>query len=120
MLILVGLVAGLILKFATDKEMLVSFDSSTFFLYLLPPIVLDAGWCMPPRHFFENFGLILAFAIFGTIINSFGIGFGLHYLIEAGAITGPDGTALEIDKEGCLLFGSLNCCCGPCSCTGCL
>ena len=106
-LILVGLVAGLILKFATDKEMLVSFDSSTFFLYLLPPIVLDAGWCMPPRHFFENFGLILAFAIFGTIINSFGIGFGLHYLIEAGAITGPDGTALEIDKEGCLLFGSL-------------
>lgn len=106
-LILVGLIAGLILKSATNKDMPLSFDSDTFFLYLLPPIVLDAGWCMPPRHFFENFGLILAFAIFGTIINSFGIGFGLHYLIEAGAITGKNGTEHFIDKEGCLLFGSL-------------
>ena len=113
-LIIFGLIAGLVLKEMTGDDMLISFDSTTFFLYLLPPIVLDAGWCMPPRHFFDNIGLILAFAIFGTLLNSFGIGLGLHYLIEAGAINvtdtlhdGTDALNKTIDLPGCLLFGSL-------------
>ena len=117
-LIIFGLIAGLILKAISGTDnMLLSFDSNTFFLYLLPPIVLDAGWCMPPRHFFDNIGLILSFAIFGTLINSFGIGLGLHYLIQGGAINvtnfdhesgAVDGVADHtIDLPGCLLFGSL-------------
>ena len=115
-LIIFGLLAGLILKqMVSEDNMLISFDSTTFFLYLLPPIVLDAGWCMPPRHFFDNIGLILSFAIFGTLINSFGIGLGLHYLIQAGAIDVTNtehitnGTDRDhtIDLPGCLLFGSL-------------
>lgn len=116
-LIIVGLICGIILKSISGDNMLVTFDSNTFFLYLLPPIVLDAGWCMPPRHFFDNIGLILSFAIFGTLINSFGIGLCLHYLIQAGAIdvtntehinSTVDGMVDKtIDLPGCLLFGSL-------------
>jgi sodium/hydrogen exchanger-like protein 3 len=45
-----------------------------FFLYLLPPIALDAGYFLPNRAFFNNLGTILLYAVVGTLWNVMAIG----------------------------------------------
>lgn len=45
-----------------------------FFLYLLPPIALDAGYFLPNNAFFLNIGTILLYAVVGTIFNIVTIG----------------------------------------------
>lgn len=47
---------------------------TTFFFYMLPPIILDAGYFMPNRLFFDNLGTILLMAVVGTIFNIATIG----------------------------------------------
>ncbi|EJW88873.1 sodium/hydrogen exchanger [Wuchereria bancrofti] len=51
-----------------------------FFLYLLPPIALDAGYFMPNKDFFRNFGTIMTYAVVGTLWNVFAIGMTLYFL----------------------------------------
>ena len=46
----------------------------TFFLFMLPPIILDAGYFMPNRLFFDHLGTILLMAVVGTIFNMMTIG----------------------------------------------
>ncbi|KAI6212349.1 Sodium/hydrogen exchanger [Aphelenchoides besseyi] len=53
---------------------LFNLSGSTFFLYLLPPIIFDAGYFMPNRLLFENFISVMTFAVFGTIYNMIAIG----------------------------------------------
>ena len=48
-----------------------------FFIYILPPIIFDAGFDMPRDKFKENLRDILIYAIVGTLLNSFMIGLGL-------------------------------------------
>ena len=64
LLIVIGILLGLMLFVTgqTDYHL----DARTFFLILLPPIILDAGYFMPTRAFFENIGTILLFAVVGT------------------------------------------------------
>lgn len=57
-------------------------NSDIFFLYLLPPIVLDAGYFMPSWPFFENIGTILSYAVVGTMWNAFGIGLFLYGICQ--------------------------------------
>uniref|UniRef100_F6VSS2 Sodium/hydrogen exchanger n=1 Tax=Equus caballus TaxID=9796 RepID=F6VSS2_HORSE len=57
LLIMVGLLLGGII-FGVDEKSPPAMKTDVFFLYLLPPIVLDAGYFMPTRPFFENFGTI--------------------------------------------------------------
>ncbi|KAM8952825.1 sodium/hydrogen exchanger 2-like [Pelodytes ibericus] len=80
-LIIVGLMMGGIIYGVKDTSSPVM-SSEVFFLYLLPPIVLDAGYFMPSRLFFENLGPILWYAIVGTIWNVFGIGFSLYGICQ--------------------------------------
>jgi len=51
-----------------------------FFLFLLPPIIGEAGYFMPNRLFFDQLGTILLMAVVGTIFNMITIG-GSLYLI---------------------------------------
>ncbi|XP_072286730.1 sodium/hydrogen exchanger 2-like, partial [Pyxicephalus adspersus] len=83
-LVIVGLVMGGII-FAVDKQAPVM-NSDIFFLYLLPPIVLDAGYFLPIRPFFENFGPILWYAVLGTLWNVCGIGLSLYGLCQVEAL----------------------------------
>ncbi|CAP26206.1 Protein CBR-NHX-9 [Caenorhabditis briggsae] len=72
LLIIVGLALGWVLHQTTLSG--ATLDSHTFFLYLLPPIIFDAGYFMPNRALFENFDSVLVFSVFGTIWNTFAIG----------------------------------------------
>ncbi|XGW31431.1 hypothetical protein V3C99_009975 [Haemonchus contortus] len=83
LLIAVGLVIGLLLK-ETGAHINYSLDSHVFFLYLLPPIIFDAGYFMPNRALFENFDSVLLFAVVGTIWNCLAIGASLLVLSSYG------------------------------------
>lgn len=49
---------GVILLFGTRLDVS-PLTPNTFFFYMLPPIILDAGYFMPNRMFFDNLGTIL-------------------------------------------------------------
>ncbi|XP_053164016.1 sodium/hydrogen exchanger 2 [Hemicordylus capensis] len=101
LLILVGLLLGGIMFGVQEKSPPVM-KSDVFFLYLLPPIVLDAGYFMPTRLFFENIGTIFWYAVMGTLWNSFGIGISLFAICQIEVFGLSDITLLQS-----LLFGSL-------------
>lgn len=100
LLITVGLLVGGLIELAGEKVPPV-LDSQLFFLCLLPPIILDAGYFLPIRPFMENLGTILMFAVVGTLWNSFFIG-GLLYSV---CQIQPD--LSQLDLLSCLLFGSI-------------
>uniref|UniRef100_A0A914Z9U9 Sodium/hydrogen exchanger n=1 Tax=Panagrolaimus superbus TaxID=310955 RepID=A0A914Z9U9_9BILA len=72
-LIVVGLLLGFALTEFNVNSSFFSFDSHIFFLYLLPPIIFDAGYFMPNRQLFENLDSVMVFAFVGTIYNTIAI-----------------------------------------------
>ncbi|KAM7318845.1 hypothetical protein ACRRTK_021957 [Alexandromys fortis] len=101
LLIIVGALVGGII-FGTHHKSPPVMDSSIYFLYLLPPIVLESGYFMPTRPFFENIGSILWWAGLGALINAFGIGLSLYFVCQIKAFDLGDINLLQN-----LLFGSL-------------
>ncbi|XP_013782494.1 sodium/hydrogen exchanger 3-like, partial [Limulus polyphemus] len=99
-LIVVGVIIGLIL-FYTGIEQVGPLTPEVFFLYMLPPIILDAGYFMPNRLFFDNMGSILVYAVIGTVWNVLTIGFSLWAI----GLTGLYG--LDIPLLDILLFSSI-------------
>lgn len=57
-LIMVGLLVGGVI-YGVRHSAPPTLSADAFFLFLLPPIVLDAGYFLPGRLFFENLGTIL-------------------------------------------------------------
>ncbi|XP_028985181.1 sodium/hydrogen exchanger 1 isoform X2 [Betta splendens] len=104
LLIVVGLVVGGLIKLAGEKVPPVM-NANVFFLCLLPPIILDAGYFLPIRPFMENLGTILMFAVVGTLWNAFFIG-GLLYAVCQIQPANPSDLHL-IGLLPCLLFGSI-------------
>ncbi|XP_030313774.1 sodium/hydrogen exchanger 5 isoform X2 [Calypte anna] len=102
LLILLGLgLGGIVLAVAKKAEY--QLEPNMFFLFLLPPIVLDSGYFMPSRLFFDNIGAILTYAVVGTLWNSFTTGFALWGLHRAGLMD----PGVEAGLMDFLLFGSL-------------
>ncbi|NXC40906.1 SL9A1 protein, partial [Penelope pileata] len=100
LLIVVGLLVGGLIKAVGEKPPILKSD--IFFLFLLPPIILDAGYFLPLRQFTENLGTILIFAVVGTLWNAFLVG-GLMY-----AVCQIGGSGLNhIGLLANLLFGSI-------------
>ncbi|KAK3558576.1 hypothetical protein QTP86_021649 [Hemibagrus guttatus] len=100
-LIMVGLIVGVLIKLL--DETLPVLDTELFFLCLLPPIILDAGYFLPLRPFVENMGSILVLAVLGTLWNSVFVGVVLYGVC----------TVIRVQMDGvnllsCLLFGSIS------------
>uniref|UniRef100_A0A8C8S2T8 Sodium/hydrogen exchanger n=1 Tax=Pelusios castaneus TaxID=367368 RepID=A0A8C8S2T8_9SAUR len=102
LLILLGLGLGGIVR-AIAKRAEYQLEPSMFFLFLLPPIVLDSGYFMPSRLFFDNIGTILTYAVIGTLWNSFTTGAALWGVKQVGLME----EGVEAGLMDFLLFGSL-------------
>nr|XP_056718130.1 sodium/hydrogen exchanger 4 [Euleptes europaea] len=100
-LIAIGVLVGGII-FGTDHRSPPVMTTSIYFLYLLPPIILEGGYFMPTRPFFENFGSILWWSALGSLINAFGIGFSMYGVCRIAAFGLQDVNLLDS-----LLFGSM-------------
>ncbi|XP_067911578.1 sodium/hydrogen exchanger 3-like [Heterodontus francisci] len=101
LLIMLGLILGGIV-WAANHTASFTLTPTVFFFYLLPPIVLDAGYFMPNRHFFRNLGSILMYAIIGTTWNTVTTGLSLYGVFQTGIMGNLNAGLLEF-----LLFGSL-------------
>ena len=100
LLIVVGLLAGGLIKAGGQK--LPVLDSQLFFLCLLPPIILDAGYFLPIRPFTENIGTILTFAVAGTLWNVLFVGGSLYAVaqLEVSRLQG-------MDLLACMIFSAI-------------
>ncbi|KAF5902049.1 sodium/hydrogen exchanger 2-like, partial [Clarias magur] len=87
---------------AVHEEPPAVLTSSVFFIYMLPPIVLDSAYFMPTRAFFENMGTVMWFSILGTLWNSIGIGISLFGICQIQALGVQD-----INLQENLLFASI-------------
>ncbi|XP_026768548.3 sodium/hydrogen exchanger 2 [Pangasianodon hypophthalmus] len=101
LLIAVGLIVGGIMH-SVHEEPPAVLTSSVFFLYMLPPIVLDSAYFMPTRAFFENVGTVMWFSVVGTLWNSIGVGISLFGICQIQAFGIQDITMQEN-----LLFASI-------------
>ncbi|XP_064466459.1 sodium/hydrogen exchanger 3-like [Ornithodoros turicata] len=99
-LVVIGVIIGLLL-FYTGLTSVGPLTPDVFFLFMLPPIVLDAGYYMPNRSFFDNLGSILTYAVLGTVWNALSIGLCLW----AVGLTGLYGTPVPLLDS--LLFSSI-------------
>ncbi len=103
LLIVLGLiVGGLFYGTRVANVRTYGLDSETFFLFLLPPIILEAGYFMPNRPFFTNIRTILLFAIANTLFNTVLIGltlWGFSYTPLYGGV--------EFDILSCFVFAAL-------------
>uniref|UniRef100_A0A8C4GLQ2 Sodium/hydrogen exchanger n=1 Tax=Dicentrarchus labrax TaxID=13489 RepID=A0A8C4GLQ2_DICLA len=101
LLICFGFILGGII-WGADKVQTFKLTPTVFFFYLLPQIILDAGYSMPNKLFFSNMGAILIYAVIGTCWNAASLGLSLWGCHKGGAMGDLDLGLLQY-----LLFGSL-------------
>jgi len=102
--LLLGVVAGFLVyaanNFSRERTHYITFQKEFFFLFLLPPIIFEAGFGVEVGPFFGNFGAICTFAFLGTAVSTFAVG-GLMYAV------GQAGMSYGMPMLECMLFGSL-------------
>ena len=86
-----GLFVGFIAYLGGNLDRITSnFTPRVFFIVILPPIVLEAGYLMPKDAFISNLGTILTYAIVGTLFCSLATGAGLWLVWKLGWMSGID------------------------------
>ena len=101
----VGLVVGGIARLIThsDEELdFLSFSPELFFFLLLPPIIFEAGYTLRRKNFFRNLGTITMYAVVGTLISTFVVGYFTYACARAGIVDVDATNPMEA-----LLFGAL-------------
>jgi sodium/hydrogen exchanger-like protein 3 len=93
LLIVLGLITGALLLEADVYEDL-HFTSDLFFLYLLPPIVLESGYFLKTVMFFNSLWIILLYAVIGTLWNTFSLGVSLYAVSAWGWVPGMENLKL--------------------------
>jgi sodium/hydrogen exchanger 8 len=101
--IILGIIVGLFFKSHyknTGLLNILEFEPHTFFLFLLPPIMFQAGFSMRTETFFRNILVINSFAIFATIIASFIFSFIFWY---GTSLTSNEFSYLDSLHFGCFI-----------------
>lgn len=89
LLICFGFILGGMI-WGADKLQTFKLTPTVFFLFLLPQVILDAGYAMPNKLFFSNLGAILVYAIIGTCWNAASLGLSLWGCHKGGAMGKTD------------------------------
>jgi solute carrier family 9 (sodium/hydrogen exchanger), member 8 len=115
LIMLVGVVIGLVTRllfiygyFDDPGAFLTYVEPEIFLVILLPPILFESGYSMKKRYFFRNLGSILLFAVVGTLISAFMIGFGVY-------VAGKSYFSTALPFLEAMAFGSLNAATDPVS-----
>jgi NhaP-type Na+/H+ or K+/H+ antiporter len=106
--IMLGLSIGAVLK---TYGVVIPFQETIFFYFVLPPIIFCQGYCLKKRNFFRYFHYISVFGLLGTLIQ-FTM---LTALADLGAnyfhdkIWGGEesGTQLALTKGECMLLAAV-------------
>ncbi|KAM5569093.1 sodium/hydrogen exchanger 1-like [Rosa sericea] len=78
----IGLCTGIVILLTTKGKSshLLVFSEDLFFIYLLPPIIFNAGFQVKKKQFFRNFMTIMMFGAIGTLISFATISLGaMHF-----------------------------------------
>ncbi|XP_022981445.1 sodium/hydrogen exchanger 4 [Cucurbita maxima] len=80
--IIIGGVTGtIILVCSKGKDShILTFNEEVFFMYLLPPIIFNAGFQVKKKQFFHNFLTIMLFGVIGVFISALIITSGSQWL----------------------------------------
>ncbi|CAI9771036.1 unnamed protein product [Fraxinus pennsylvanica] len=73
---------GILLISGGKSSRLLIFSEDLFFIYLLPPIIFNAGFQVKKKQFFRNFSTIMLFGAIGTLISFVVISFGAIGLLQ--------------------------------------
>ncbi|KAK4531417.1 hypothetical protein CCYA_CCYA08G2274 [Cyanidiococcus yangmingshanensis] len=81
--VVIGLTVGGVLRLAGDDYAVVSRalpNQEQFMLFVLPPVIFEAGYSLNKGDFFAQAGSIISFAVFGTILSTLAFGLGMWFL----------------------------------------
>ncbi|ESW19107.1 hypothetical protein PHAVU_006G097100 [Phaseolus vulgaris] len=92
--LLIGICTGVVILLLSrgKSSHLLVFSEDLFFIYLLPPIIFNAGFQVKKKQFFVNFMTIMLFGAVGTLINCSIITFGVIQIFKRMGV----GNSLEI------------------------
>ncbi|XAR57135.1 hypothetical protein NMG60_11025167 [Bertholletia excelsa] len=82
--LLIGLCTGIIILLTSGgrSSRLLVFSEDLFFIYLLPPIIFNAGFQVKKKQFFRNFMTIILFGAIGTLISFAIISYGVMHFFK--------------------------------------
>ncbi|CAI9102418.1 OLC1v1000684C2 [Oldenlandia corymbosa var. corymbosa] len=82
--LIVGLATGVVILLLSrgKSSHLLLFSEDLFFIYLLPPIIFNAGFQVKKKQFFRNFITIMLFGAVGTLVSWAVISFGVTELFS--------------------------------------
>ena len=93
-------VGGLIFLVSKGKNSrILRFDEQLFFIYVLPPIIFNAGFKVKKKQFFHNFLTIMSFGVSGVFIIV--AGNGVHAAFhDPGSIDPETGSGSQAGRRG--------------------
>ncbi|KAH7666837.1 Cation/H+ exchanger CPA1 family protein [Dioscorea alata] len=76
--LIIGICSGVVILLTSKwrSSHILVFSEDLFFIYLLPPIIFNAGFQVKKKQFFRNFMTIMLFGAVGTLISFFIISIG--------------------------------------------
>lgn len=84
--VLLGAFVGTLLRLFGGSAMSISLpNEEQFFIFILPPIMFEAGYSLSKQDFYKESSSIFVFAIVGTLISSVVFGLGMYFTGLIGA-----------------------------------